>query len=422
MSFYRLILPSIIGNVLEWFDFSLYGYFAPIIARLFFPSSNQYHALLATFGIFAVGFLMRPLGALIFGYYGDRFGRKITLSVAVILMAIPTTLIGCLPTYEQIGILSPILLTIFRLLQGLAVGGEFAGSAVYITEHAPDNRRGMYGSLVMFSAFFGILLGSGMGALITGLLSIEDMDHWGWRIPFMMGLLLGFFGYYLRSKMPETPIFLKMKALNTVLENPIREAVTMAWLPMLISLGITFLPTMSFYLIFLYLSSYMTTFLHISLHLSLITNTLNMLGIIVLIPCVGWLSDQIGRKPVLYLGAIGFILFSYPLFLLLQQATMLSVMLAQFCFAILISFAYAAIPTTLVELFSTKIRYTGVSLSYNVASSVFGGSAPLISVYLISKLKNTMAPSFYLIFAGIIMFVFISLIKETYKSSLTREY
>lgn len=413
-----LILPGIIGNILEWYDFSLYGYFAPVIAKLFFPTTDKFLSLLATFGVFAIGFLMRPLGAVIFGYFGDRTGRKKTLATAVMLMAIPTTIIGLLPTYAHIGISAGILLLICRLLQGLAVGGEFTGSIVYITEHAPNRHRGMYGSWTMFSAFTGLLIGSGVGAIMSTLLPAEALSSWGWRIPFLMGLLLGVVGLYLRLRMPETPNFLAMKAKQEILKNPLNQAFKVAIRPMVMSVGLVFLPAMSFYLLFVFLSSYMTAFLHLPLHISLTVNTLSMLGIILVIPWVGLLSDKIGRKPVLQIGALGFIIFSYPLFLLLQQATFTSVLLAQLSFAILVSFAYAAIPATLVELVATNVRYTAMSFPYNLSNAIFGGTAPLVATYLIEKTGNPLAPSLYLIFAALVMFCFVLTIKESYRTSL----
>ena len=413
----KLIIPGIIGNILEWYDFSLYGYFAPIIAILFFPTNNQFLSLLSTFGVFAIGFLMRPLGAIIFGFFGDKVGRKKTLAIAVILMAIPTTLIGLLPTHQQIGVFAGILLTACRLLQGLAVGGEFSGSIVYITEHAPQNRRGLYGSWAMFSAFTGLLLGSAVGALTT-LLSADALNSWGWRIPFIMGFFLGIVGLYLRLRMPETPQFLAIKEKNQILDNPITRSFKIALWPMIMAAGLVFLPAMGFYLLFVYLSSYMTTILHLPLRLSLTINSISMLGIIIVIPWIGLLSDKIGRKPVLFIGSLGFIIFSYPLFILLQQATFTSLLFAQTSFAILVCFAYAAIPATLVELVTTNIRYTAMSFPYNFSNAVFGGTAPLVATYLISKTGNPLSPSFYLVFAGIVMFVFVLLLKETYRNPL----
>ena len=416
-SYTKLFVPGIIGNILEWYDFSLYGYFAPVIARLFFPTSNQLLSLLSTFGVFAIGFLMRPLGAIIFGYFGDKIGRKKTLAFAVILMAIPTTLIGLLPTHQEIGITAGVLLTLCRLLQGLAVGGEFSGSIVYITEHAPNDRRGMYGSWAMFSAFTGLLIGSGVSALAS-LLSPHALNTWGWRVPFLMGLILGFVGLYLRLHMPETPNFLSIKNKHEILNNPTTRAFKSFIFPMILMMGLVFLPAMSFYLLFVYLSSYMTDFLHVPMRVALTVNTISMIGIIIIMPWIGLLSDKIGRKPVLYSGALGFIILSYPLFLLLQHATFISILFAQTCFALLVCLTYASIPATLVELVPTAIRYTAMSFPYNLSNAIFGGTAPLVATYIISKTNNPLSPCFYLIFAGIVMLCCVFILKESYDKPL----
>jgi MHS family proline/betaine transporter-like MFS transporter len=414
----NLIVPGIFGNILEWYDFALYGYFAPIIAHLFFPADNKVASLLATFGVFAIGFLMRPLGALIFGHFGDKVGRKTTLATAIILMAIPTILIGLLPTHEQIGVAAAALLITCRLLQGLAIGGEFAGSIVYLSEHAPTNRRGLYGSWAMFSAFAGLMLGSGISALMSAIMPHDALQAWGWRLPFLAGLLLGIIGLYLRLRMPETPNFLNVQAAAKLVKQPLGLAFKTAGKPMLVATALVFLPAMGFYLLFVYLSSYMTTYLNIPLEEALTINTLSMLIIIIVMPFIGWLSDRVGRKPVLALGALSYILFSYPLFLLMQHAAFGSILIAQMCFAVLVCFSYAAIPATLVELFATNIRYTAMAFPYNLANAVFGGTAPLVATYLISKTNNPLSPSFYLIAAGIIMLLAVFIIKESYKKPL----
>ena len=414
----KIIAPAIIGNVLEWYDFALYGYFATIIAKLFFPTDNPFISLLATFGVFAIGFLMRPLGAVIFGHFGDKAGRKKTLVASVILMAMTTTLIGLLPTHAHIGVAAGVLLTICRLLQGLAIGGEFSGSIVFITEHSHSNRRGLYGSWAMFSAFAGLLMGSVMGALISNVMSTEALNSWGWRVPFISGILLGIIGLYLRLNMPETPVFAAAQAQKNLVAQPIFHAFRYAWKPMIMGVGLVFLPAMAFYLLFVYLSSYMNLYLQVPLKTALTINSISMICIILVIPFVGLLSDKIGRKPVLIIGAVSFIIFSYPLFLLLQHGDFGSLLLAQICFALLICLVYAAIPATLVELMTTNIRFTAMSLPYNLANAVFGGTAPLVATYLIAKTNNHLAPAFYLISAGVVMLIFILFLKESYRKTL----
>jgi MHS family proline/betaine transporter-like MFS transporter len=414
----NLIVSGIFGNILEWYDFALYGYFAAIIAPLFFPAHDKTTSLLATFGVFAVGFLMRPFGALVFGHFGDKVGRKKTLVITIILMAVSTMLIGLLPTYQQVGVTAAVLLIICRLLQGLAISGEFGGSVVYLTEHAPFARRGLYGSLCMLGAFAGLTLGSAVSTLLNALMSLETLQNWGWRVPFWAGLLVGAIGLYLRLRMLETPQFLTVQAARKVVDMPVKLAFTIALKSILIATALGFLPAMGFYMLFIYLPSYLTNYLNVSQQAALTINTISMLTAIMLIPVIGWLSDRVGRKPVLVGGAIGYMIFSYPLFKLMQHGSFTAVLAAQMCFAVLACFCSAAIPATLVELFATNIRYTAMAFPYNLANAVFGGTAPLVATYLISKTNNPLSPSFYLIAAGIIMLLAVFIIKESYKKPL----
>ena len=418
----QILAPAIIGNILEWYDFALYGYFATIISKLFFPAPDPFTSLLTTFSVFAVGFLMRPLGAVIFGHFGDKVGRKKTLAASVILMAVPTTLMGLLPTHTHIGVAAGILLTICRLLQGLAIGGEFSGSIVFITEHSPNHCRGLYGSWAMFSAFAGLLLGSAIGALVSNVMPIEALNAWGWRVPFISGIFLGIIGLYLRLNMPETPAFTAAKKQKELVSQPIFHAFRYAWKPMIIGVGVDFLPAMAFYLLFVYLPTYMNLYLQVPLKTALIINSISMAGIILVIPFAGLLSDTIGRKPILTIGAISFIVFSYPLFLLLQQGNFASLLLAQICFTLLMCLVCAAIPATLVELMVTNVRYTAMSLPYNFSNAVFGGTAPLVATYLIAKSNNHLAPAFYLIAAGIVMLIFIFFLEESHRKELFEQY
>lgn len=414
----NIILPGIIGNILEWYDFSLYGYFASVIASLFFPTDNATVSLIKTFGIFAVGFLMRPLGAILFGHFGDRLGRKKTLAASVVLMALATVIMGLLPTHAQIGVWAGILLTLCRLLQGLAVGGEFSGSIVYIIEHGAANRRGMYGSLAMFSAFAGLLLGSAVGALIGTLTAGTAYADIAWRLPFIFGIVLGAIGLYLRLRMPETPSFTALLEAGKTIKHPLLQALREKPLAMLQGTLLVFMPAMGFYLLFVYLSSYLALYLKLPLHTALIINTISMAVIIVVIPFAGYLSDKWGRKPILAIGAFAMCILSYPLFLLLGKGTFSAALTAQIIFALFIAFAYAAVPATLVEMFETKMRYTAMALPYNLSNTIFGGTAPLVATYLIHVTGSIMAPSFYLIFSAIIMLLVILCSRETYKQPL----
>lgn len=407
-----------VGNVLEWYDFSLYGYFASVISGLFFPTDNQTTALIKTFGVFAVGFLMRPIGAILFGHFGDRYGRKKTLATSVILMALATVVMGLLPTHDAIGVWAGILLTICRLLQGLAVGGEFSGSMVYIIEHAPHERRGMYGSLAMFSAFAGLLLGSSVGALVETLAGGTTYESMAWRFPFLFGVVLGAIGLYLRLRLPETSSFIKLQEAGGITKYPILDSFREHPIDILKGTLLVFLPAMGFYLCFVYLSSYLFLYLKIPLHTALVINSISMGVILLIIPYIGYLSDKFGRKPILLLGGISVCLFSYPLFILLAKGTFVTVLIAQTTFAILISLCYAAVPATLVEMFPTKIRYTAMSLPYNLSNAIFGGTAPLVATYLIKVTGTILAPSFYLIFSSIVMILVVCCLNESFKKTL----
>lgn len=413
----KVILPSIIGNILEWYDFSLYGYFAVVFAKLFFPSTDPGLATLMSFGVFAVGFLTRPIGAVIFGYLGDRYGRKMTLAYAIILMALSTMLIGLLPTYDHIGRAAAILLVLCRLAQGLAVSGEFTGTMIYIIENA-HQRRGWYGSLAMASTFAGLLLGSLVSTLIINFLTETQVFQWGWRIPFIGSILLGIVGLYLRLNMPETPLYLKLAESKQTLVNPIHYAFKNHLNPMLKALGLTFLSASAFYITFVYFSVYLKTYLQYNLANALTLNTLSMLLSAVLIPVIGRLSDRFGRKRFIIIGATMILLGVYPLLLFAQHATLVMVLITQLYLAIAISFICGIIPVILVELFITNTRYTALSLPFNLSQALFGGTVPLVMTFFINHTGDKLAPAYYLILASSMALLVLTTIKESYHDSL----
>ncbi len=416
--FIKVILPGLVGNVLEWYDFAIYGYLAPIISHLFFPTDDKTLSLIVTFAVFAVGFLMRPLGGLLFGYYGDRYGRKNSLAAAVLLMTIPTTLMGCLPTYQHIGITASLLMIACRLLQGLAVGGEFTGSMVYIIEHAPEQRRGFFGGLAMTSPFVGLLLGSAVAALVGWAAGPSQFHSNLWRAPFLASIILGFVGLYLRAKMPQSPIYNKIKQAGLISKRPIREAFQYHRAAMLQATVLVILPSMAFYLSFVYLSTYLHQYFQISLDHALVANSVSMAGIIIVMPFIGWLSDYTGRKPLFIVGALSFALFSLPLYLLLQKPSLTTIVIVQTCFAVLIAISYAAVPATLVELFPTHVRYTALSFPYNLANALVGGTAPLVATSLIKWTGSLLAPAGYLIVIALIVSISATWFKETKNTQL----
>jgi MHS family proline/betaine transporter-like MFS transporter len=414
----NILIAGCVANVLEWYDFALYGYFASVLARLFFPAQDEFTSLISTFEVFAAGYLMRPLGAAVFGNLGDRVGRKKVLIVSVVLMAASTTLIGVLPTHAKIGVMAPILLALLRLIQGFSVGGEFTGTISFIVEHGQQSRRGFSGSLATFSLISGILLGSAIGALITSILSVEAIASWGWRIPFVFGMIVGGVGFYLRFGIEETPIFKSLEGKGGIVRTPIIEALTHYWREILITMGTTWAGSATFYIIFIYLATYLLSEINVPFSTALHINTIAMVILMIASPFMGALSDRIGRKPVLTIGCLGIAILSYPLFLLISSGNTLYILGSQVVFAVELAMIFAPLGATLVELFPTRVRLSAMSLGYNLGFSIFGGTAPLVATYLIKETGSKVAPSIYLIFSALASLLVFLRIRETYKDSL----
>ena len=407
-----------IGNVMEWYDFALFGYFAPVIATLFFPSDNHLVSLVNTFGVFAAGFLMRPIGAALFGHFGDTVGRRQALAASVILMAVPTFLIGLLPTYESIGAAAPVCLTILRLLQGLSVGGEYTGSITFLVESAPPEHRGYAGSWTPFSAGVGSLLGSGVGALVTSDLSTEALHAWGWRVPFLVGVFVGLAGLYLRRSIPESPDFESVRTSGAMAASPVREALRLRRKEIMQAVGINWLSGVSFYMIFVYMSTYLSSILKFPLGSALTINSINMALSTLIIPLAGSLSDRVGRKPFLLTASLGLSLLSYPLYRLLFHDTFAAILAGQMMFAVLVALYWGPLPATLVEMFPPRERYSALSIGYNTAIALFGGTAPLVATFLIKETGNVLSPSFYLIFCALISMIIVLRLPESSRAAL----
>jgi MFS transporter, MHS family, proline/betaine transporter len=392
----KTLLAGAIGNVLEWYDFALYGYFAPVFAVLFFPSAHPSLSLMTAFGVFAIGFLARPLGAVLFGYWGDTVGRRDALAWSVLLMAIPTCLVGILPTYETIGVAAPLALTLSRFLQGLSVGGEFTGSVTFLVEHAERTQRGYVGSWAGFSAQVGALLGSGVGALIALSLTEDALHQWGWRVPFMSGGLIAVVGWYLRTKTRESPVFERVRQAGALSTFPLREVFENHRTALAQLIGLVWLHGVAFYLLYVYLTTYLVTVTTVPLGTVLTLNTGCMTLLALLIPVMGGWSDRVGQKPLLIIGAAGLALLSYPLFLWLTSGYVPLMIAAHILLTVLVSCYMGPFFAAIAELFPTRQRYTGLSVGYNVASALFGGTAPLLATVLIEWSGNILAPSFYL--------------------------
>jgi MHS family proline/betaine transporter-like MFS transporter len=398
----RTVVAGAVGNMLEWYDFGLFGYFTPVIGRLFLPAEDRLASLMGTFAIFASGFLMRPLGGLLFGYVGDRMGRKRALELSVVLMAISTTLLGLLPPHAAIGLAAPVLLTLIRLLQGLSVGGEYIGSMSFLVEHAPPGRRAFTGSWSSFSVVLGSLLGSGTAALCTGLLTPQQLADWGWRVPFLAGLLIGAAGFWLRMGVEESPGFLRARMRGRLAANPLAEAFRNDRGAIATTLGLTALMSIGYYVPFVWLPTWASQINQppLSEDLSLTANTIALLALLLLTPVSGLVADRVGRRPMFLASALAFVLFSYPVFRYMSAGTFGGAVLGGLAFAVASALFAGCMAATLVELFPTRTRYTGVAIGYNLGQAVLGGTAPLVATAL--SHVDVLAPAFYLIAAGLV--------------------
>jgi MFS transporter, MHS family, proline/betaine transporter len=410
----RAIIAGVAGNVMEWYDFSVYGYFAANIGRHFFPTQDAVSSLIAAFGVFAAGFLMRPLGSLVFGHIGDKLGRKMALTASVALMAIPTFLIGALPTYQQIGAMASVLLVLMRLLQGLSVGGEYTISSIFLVEHSAVGKRGFFGSFIEVGACSGVLLGSALSGLVTTVLDRAMVDSWGWRIPFLLGLTVGIVGLYIRRHVTEESA---PQGREHKTAFPIREAFT-EWRTILRLIGLGAVGAVGFYMSFVYVTTYLRQIDHIAQSTALDINTISMAALLLLVTPVGALSDRCGRKPVLLAAAGGTLLMAWPLFWMLHHNAPFVILLGQIGFAVLSACFWGTIPATMVELVPERVRCTVLSLGYNTGMAILGGLTPMVAVYTIKRSQYDLSPAFLLMAAAAVSVIMVVGLRETYKMSL----
>ena len=399
----RTLTAGAIGNALEWYDFSLFGYFAPVISAQFFPSADPRAALLNTFGVFAAGFLMRPIGAVLFGHLGDRMGRKWTLGLSVLLMAFPTALVGLLPTYDQVGLTAALLLLLVRLLQGLSVGGEYVGSMSYLAESAQPGRRGFDSSWCNVSGGVGGLVGSGLAAILTRVLSPEQVADWGWRLPFLLSIPGGVLSWWLRQSIAESPCFTKVSAAGQVARMPLRESLRSDRRAFLIIAGLSLLASIGWYLPWVWLVTWLDDINRPRMPQweALTSSTLAGVVLVLLTPLCGALSDRLGRKPVILASSVGYLVLSYPMFLWMSQGTFTAALSGQLVSAVLTALYGGASLAAFVELFPTRTRYSGLALSYNLAVAICGGTTPLLATWLVNVTGSTLAPAFYLMAAAL---------------------
>ncbi|MBN9359391.1 MAG: MFS transporter [Herbaspirillum huttiense] len=406
----RAIIATVIGNGLEWFDFTVYSFFAVIIAKLFFPTGNDLTSLLLAVATFGVGFFMRPVGGILLGIYADRVGRKAALSVTILLMAVGTTMIGLAPTYESVGLFAPLIIVVARLLQGFSAGGEMGSATAFLTEYAPERERAYYSSWIQASIGVAVLLGAAVGTFVTTSLDPQALSSWGWRLPFLLGIIIGPVGYYIRNHLEETPTFLEEKDKT---DSPLKEVIRNFPRETSASFSMVILWTVCTYVLLFYMPTYSVKVLKLPQTTGFIAGMVGGLCIMVLAPIVGRLADRIGRRPLLSGAAALILVLAYPMFAYINSAPSLSTLLIfQLVFGTLIAAYTGPILAAFSELFPAKVLSTGLSVAYNLAVTIFGGFASFFITWLIAATGNNMAPAFYVMIAAAISFVGTRFVRE----------
>jgi MHS family proline/betaine transporter-like MFS transporter len=409
----RIIVAGMIGNVLEWYDFAIYGYFASAIGRQFFPLEDAVTELLSAFGVFALGYLMRPIGGALVGHIGDQFGRRAALAFSVAAMAIATFLIGLLPGYAMVGLWAPTALTLLRMVQGLSVGGEYTSSMVFLVERAPEGRRGLMGALAASGATGGILLGSAVGAILGATLPATALLSWGWRLPFLLGLVVGTAGYFVRRHVLETiPAERRKRA-------PIMETLHDHCRTVLGFAGLSVFGAVGFYVSFIYLVSLLQMADRIPSSRALEINSFSMAILLPTVIAAGLLSDRFGRKPLLLFSTLLGLVGALPLFWLLNHSSIAFAQLGQFGFVLIVGIFGGTLPAVLVEAAPPSVRCTAVSLGYNVCFGGIGGLTPLVAAWLVGRTGDEIAPAFLIIASAAISLVAIVSLRETYRASFS---
>ncbi|MDR0247807.1 MAG: MFS transporter [Burkholderiales bacterium] len=399
----RAVIAAVLGNALEFFDFAIYGMFAVVIAKVFFPAVNDINSIMATVAVFGAAFVLRPVGGVLLGMYTDIAGRKKALSLTVILMALGTGMIGLVPPYAAIGIAAPMLIVFARLLQGFSMGGEFSSAVSMLVEYAPKHLRGLYGSWQMSSQGLAFSLGSLSAFLLTQGLSQEALESWGWRIPFLLGILIGPIGFYIRQRVAESPEFIEaLKMQPKQIRSPLIEVLTRFPKEMMCGFGLIVVGAAASYVVIIYLPIFGVKQLGLTLGQVQLSTFLACLILLVLCPVAGYWSDRVGRKPVLFTAIAAYGLMVYPLFShFLANASLATMILTQCSLAVCMSFFWGPMPATMAELFPVRIRSTGLSLSFNLGGALFGGLAPLYLTYLLRETGNLMVPAYYLLMSTV---------------------
>lgn len=412
----RTVFAATSGNVLEWYDFTTYSFLAPILGQVFFPSKDSVTSLLSAFAVLAVGYLARPLGSVIFGHVGDRIGRKPAMIISVLLMGAGALGIALLPTPEQIGLTASVLLILIRIVQGIAVAGEYTTSGVLLVEQSSPQTRGFVGGWVAFAMMLGCVAGSGVPAALGFFLSDAQIHQWGWRLPFLLGSLVALFSLLLRTGLSETEF--DSTALKDT-RSPIRVALT-EHRGLILQMIVLMLPSaIIYFVIFVYAASYLTGQMHFTSAQALDITTINLIVIALLSVALGRLSDRVGRRSLLLVGAIGTILFAWPFWWLMHQPNLTLIFLGQLGFSTFNAIGWGLSITVLVEMAPRHLRCSTVSVGYNLSMALFGGTTPMVATYLVSRTGDDFMPAYYVIAASMLSLIVIARLPKTIDASKT---
>ncbi|MEE1622271.1 MFS transporter [Zafaria sp. Z1313] len=417
----RVVTASFIGNFVEWFDYAVYGYLAVTITAVFFPESDPQTGLMLTFALFAISFLVRPLGGFIWGHIGDRIGRRSALSWSILLMSLATFCIALIPSYGVIGVWAPLALLAMRVVQGFSASGEYAGASAFLVEYAPANRRGLYAAVVPGSTAAGLLFGSLIAAVLTSTLDEGQMSDWGWRLPFLLAAPMGLIGRYIRTKLEDTPAFRELAREDEVVKAPVGDLFRKHGRSLVLACGAVLLNAVGFYVILSYMPTYLSQEVGLEATLSYLATTVALTTYIGFIFLTGMLSDRFGRKKVLMSASLVFLAMTVPAFHFLSTGSFAVILLVQIALGAALTLNDGTLPSFLAELFPTRVRYTGFAVSFNLSNAVFGGTAPLVATWLIATSGSMLAPGWYLMGAAAISLVAVACATETVNKPLRTE-
>ncbi|MFF8941657.1 glycine betaine/L-proline transporter ProP [Streptomyces sp. NPDC014864] len=426
----RAVKAASLGNAMEWFDFGIYSYLAVTIGHVFFPSGNGTVQLLSSFATFAVSFLVRPIGGMVFGPMGDKIGRKRVLALTMIMMAVGTFAIGLIPSYAVIGFWAPVLLILFRLVQGFSTGGEYGGASTFIAEYAPDRRRGFFGSFLELGTLAGYVGAAGLVTVLTTLLGDGGMESWGWRVPFLVAGPIGLIGLYLRLKLDETPAFQRLEdgsvhraseaasTVETSAKGDLAKIFREYWPTLVLCVCLVAAYNITDYMLLSYMPTYLSDEMGYSETHGLLILIGTMVVLMLLINVVGNLSDRVGRKPLLMAGMLGFLFLSIPAFLLVKQGSLIAVSAGMLMLGLSLVCMLGTMSAALPALFPTQVRYGSLSIGYNLSTSLFGGTTPLVITALISATGSELMPAYYAMAAALVGVVAVARMKETARRPL----